>query len=687
MKQLQLLFAFLMGSAFVNAQTKSIDLPPFGFANTQTLEIRKVTLSEKETVLEINAFFTPNYWIRVASETYLKTENQKYKIRRGDGIVPDSLFWMPQSGKASFKLVFDPIPLKTEVFDFIESGDCENCFKIYDVRLSKKQRKPTLPKEFTQKTKKTSGFSAKWQKGNVSVSGKIIGYKADLGEVHFIYPNPITGNRERIPVAVSPEGSFRITTPVYSPTSLILRSDAFYFPLVVAPNQELQVLINLPEMSRKKSQLHKNQPANGKEIYFSGFLADVNSEVYTAFNETYHNQQEIDSIAGLGGNALENHFAQQYRNRISKSNSLKINDLSKKIIHTIALKELIDQMGMLDYFLAKSYAQKNNISEEEAMLRLQTQPKRADFYDFYKEIPYNDSDVLLSPIASEFVGDLSRFRGINNGVLDIVHFLMENPKVSSDDKAVFKEFLNNQQKGNAFVQMKKLNETGMKYSDLIREEFSKRTGVDALAKIWGVEQAFLLDLIKARSFGENIDKLTPLTDADKEAIKSLPAEIQKFLTEENNKLVAQIEANKKRTGFAILDTPQTDDEQLLTEMLKPFKGKVVLIDMWATWCAPCIAANKEMEPLKAEFEDKDLVFVYLAGENSPKQTWENMIPYLKGQHYRVNKKQWAYLSKSFNSKGIPTYVIIDKHGNQSYLSVGFHGVEKIKTELLKALEK
>ena len=113
----------------------------------------------------------------------------------------------------------------------------------------------------------------------------------------------------------------------------------------------------------------------------------------------------------------------------------------------------------------------------------------------------------------------------------------------------------------------------------------------------------------------------------------------KYWIIDEKKIHAQIEENKKKTGFVVLNTPQTTDGELLVEMLKPFKGKVVLMDMWATWCGPCLAANEQMEPLKAEFADKDVIFLYLAGENSPENTWKNMIPNIKGQHYRVNKNQ------------------------------------------------
>ena len=134
-----------------------------------------------------------------------------------------------------------------------------------------------------------------------------------------------------------------------------------------------------------------------------------------------------------------------------------------------------------------------------------------------------------------------------------------------------------------------------------------------------------------------------------------------------------------------LDMTDIAPEDILPAILSKYKGKAVLIDVWATWCGPCRMGHKLMAPLKEELKGKDIEFVYITSPSSPYEDWKNMIGDIPGNHYYLTKGQYNHLLDLYHSNGIPTYAIYDTSGKQTYTEIGFPGVETIKEEIEKAL--
>ena len=230
----------------------------------------------------------------------------------------------------------------------------------------------------------------------------------------------------------------------------------------------------------------------------------------------------------------------------------------------------------------------------------------------------------------------------------------------------------------------------LKYSMELNKIISKGRSAknkSTLASILGTSDGIIYDLMEAQLFCSNFEEYTPLTTAELKEVSEMKNQfLAVYIKEKNNQLLAQLEANKDKKGFNVHEVPERSSESFFSDLMKPFAGKVVLVDFWATWCAPCRSAMKEFEPAKNELLEKGVVFVYITDESSPINTWNNMMPTIKGEHFRLKNDQYKILKDKFGINGVPSYLILNKKGEQVYFRVGFEGTDRMTNLLNRELE-
>ncbi len=101
-----------------------------------------------------------------------------------------------------------------------------------------------------------------------------------------------------------------------------------------------------------------------------------------------------------------------------------------------------------------------------------------------------------------------------------------------------------------------------------------------------------------------------------------------------------------------------------TLTMKDFEGKLVYIDVWATWCGPCIREQPHYEKLVEKFEGQDVVFLAISIDSTP-EPWVKMVQKreLKGVHLYAPGAWNSTITKDYMIAGIPRYILIGKDGN------------------------
>lgn len=468
----------------------------------------------------------------------------------------------------------------------------------------------------------------------VFITGKALNQTSEYNTVTVYVNELLSGEQLSYVSLVDNFGNFQTKFNLYYPQDILVRYGDNSFPIIIHPSDSIHILFDANKIS-DKDQLAKSIQFTGSKsdneslIAFYAIISKIFIpwEQYCQYEKEYNSDKFtalLDSLRSLKKEAA-NEFIRQ--------------GVSKELENWIKKEVDFDYYNWLALY-PYDHAGFNKLDEYTIV--------PSSFYDFMN-IELSLSDLSNSK-SIDFVGRY-RFGRISSLMVD------EGKLYKLDERWAYKR---DASKAMISTIIKNTSDTLLKEILIARELYK------------------MLEMRDIKEFESHHSLF-------KEIVK------QPFLREPLiNKYVEtkeHFENAQQRENTLLKLTKNTPANELITKILDDHKGKIIYLDIWATWCSPCRKEMPFSKKLMQTLNNDKVAFVYLCVD-SEEDKWKAIISELNisGSHYLATPDQSRFLYQLFEMNGVPQYVLLDTKGNVIEKGIQLRPSESlIKTKIDKLL--
>ncbi|MBR4266706.1 MAG: TlpA family protein disulfide reductase [Bacteroidales bacterium] len=722
MKKLLLILTILL-PMIVSAQ-KTIENPVIGAKGIGTLglAIEKIVLQNDMTKLYMVYYHGQGGSFNMNGTSRIVANGKELKVISSEGIELNGPYIQKFNNEEThFVLNFPALDKDVDKIDFIEDY-CLQCFKIFDIAISEKavkenSQKSTVPDEVRNYAKSIKDNGQSLEKNDFTfdtavVKGKIYGFDIRIfgdklnPEIVVYFYNPFLAEQLSYSGRINHDGTFEVKVPmtnkhqaVYVSVNPIISSD-----ILISAGKTVEVYFDFLQIYKPWE-----LPESRLIPYFAGENVDINYALSLGlsrnlYQELIINPNTIDNVSKFSMAEFKDYVLNFFDNYNSRIDAIPVTKRAKEFLRIdLKVKEAY-YLSMGSYWIESAYRNIHGKGYKDPIPDFKRPEIGTDYLDYPKLLGIddvmmfyaNDFGYNITGWSMCFEQVFNKYRYLDEYVALNFNTWMELDKyhkIPKKEQSVFasvKRKMKDKDTSRTEAEKAFTNKYARVVDQHIEEVETKcaEGAEDYKNEIFGEGGSYFKDFIKLQEYCRPFSRQTVVPD-------SIVAEIEKmrfpfyaeYVKAKNAEIFVKIEAEKARGGYHVHKAGESEGDSLFVDLIKDFKGKVVLVDFWNTWCGPCRQAIKQMEPLEKYFEGKDVEFLFVADETSPIDEYNSMIVSMKGHHYRLTESQASSLKRKWNFNGIPSYVIIGKDGMVKDFHTGFHGAEYYSQKIEEELKK
>lgn len=525
-----------------------------------------------------------------------------------------------------------------------------------------------------------------FENGLAVFKGYIKGYHPKMGKTGMVYAkNAVQHNSSPCIINIEEDGSFEAEVTLAYAQVCYFKMVGISETVFLEPGTMVFQYLDFSEYAVQYRN-DNERAAHQKKSYFMGDNAQLNTELMFLDSINYFNYKTIKkkaldmSIDDYKSN-LQDITKREYESFDKLQEEYSFTQKTKQIFPLTIRYRAYQNLLSFDMMRESAYRAKHKVPRSERELDLEPLQYTPEDFDFMRDDNLNNSLALLTGgdyyyfLNRLFFADIIREEGTSSYLLLKEQLVSNNIELSAEQSAIIDSLIankDNHEKIHQLLDKKEWSELYKSNKKLISQFYNNqryKTAFKNMDKYFGIKPGMITDIYYSQRYCSIVKGgQKPLSEdmliEMKENIldPSIEEEVKAYSNNMAKEIKAKLEANKNKTGYVINENPKVDPEKIFDSIISKYKGKVIYIDFWATWCSPCRRGMENIKPLKEEMKGEDLVFLYITNETSPIDTWNMMVPDIKGEHYRVSKDQWNHLSARFGITGIPHYMVVDKEG-------------------------